>query len=318
MNAIRRKLVRLMASAWHWVSIGTADMGAALDFWVGRLGFECVARAEGDDPGLREHWGVTDRQIAQQAMVRSAGAENGGMHLVEWNVAAESVRAEAQVFDLCPKNLDIYVDDLPVRMAQLTEQGVVFRNEHYSEAVSPDGVHFREIHLAGHDDVNIVLLQVIGSDTPIPDSGFYGIGSLVCIVRNPAEEKRFIDTVLGLSLSHNNILKGPEIEEMIGLPAGCALEVSIWAEPGQPLGEVELVTYHGTDGANRYPRAQPGARGITHLNWWLDDIEAFAAHLTEQGVSCKLSKVEGSLIQSSSSLIFQSPAGLRLEAHERS
>ncbi|MBQ87058.1 MAG: hypothetical protein CMQ16_11720 [Gammaproteobacteria bacterium] len=93
-----------------------------------------------------------------RAKVRSAGAENGGMHLVEWDVAAESVRAEAQVFDLCPKNLDIYVDDLPVRMAQLTEQGVVFRNEHYSEAVSPDGVHFREIHLAGHDDINIVLL----------------------------------------------------------------------------------------------------------------------------------------------------------------
>jgi catechol 2,3-dioxygenase-like lactoylglutathione lyase family enzyme len=161
-----------MASAWHWVSIGTADMEGALDFWVGRLGFECVARAEGDDPGLREHWGVTDRQIARQAMVRSVGAENGGMHLVEWDVAAESVRAEAQVFDLCPKNLDIYVDDLPVRMAQLTDQGVVFRNEHYSEAVSPDGVHFREIHLAGHDDINIVFLQVIGSDTPIPDFRF--------------------------------------------------------------------------------------------------------------------------------------------------
>ena len=101
-----------------------------------------------------------------------SGAENGGMHLVEWDVAAESVRAGAQVFDLCPKNLDIYVDDLPVRMAQLAEQGVVFRNEHFSEAVSPDGVHFREIHLAGHDDINIVLLQVIGSDTPIPKQVF--------------------------------------------------------------------------------------------------------------------------------------------------
>ena len=306
-----------MASAWHWVSIGTADMERALDFWVSRLGFECVARAEGDDPGLREHWGVTDRQIALQAMLRSVGAENGGMHLVEWDVAAESVRAEAQVFDLCPKNLDIYVDDLPVRMAQLIDQGVVFRNEHYSEAVSPDGVHFREIHLAGHDDINIVLLQVIGSDTPIPASGFYGVGPLVCIVRDPASEKRFIDTILGLSLSHNNILEGPDIEEMIGLPTGCALEVSIWAEPGQALGEVELVTYQGTDGADRYPRARPGARGITHLNWWLDDIEAFAAHLTEQGVSYALSKVEGRLFQSSSSLIFQSPAGLRLEVHEQ-
>ena len=307
-----------MASAWHWVSIGTADVEGALDFWVGRLGFECASRAEGDDPGLREHWGIADRQIARQAMVRAVGAENGGMHLVEWDVAAESVRADAQVFDLCPKNLDIYVDDLPARMAQLVEQGVVFRNERYSEAVSPDGVHFREIHLAGHDDINIVLLQVIGSDTPIPNSGFYGLGPLVCIVRDPAAEKRFIELVLGLSLSHNNILQGPEIEEMIGLPAGCALEVSIWAEPGQPLGEVELVTYQGTEGEDRYPRAQPRARGITHLNWWVDDIEAFAAHLRAQGVPYAVSKVKGNLFQSSSSLVFQSPAGLRLEVHQRS
>jgi len=306
-----------MASAWHWVTIGTADMEGALDFWVGRLGFECVARAEGDDPGLREHWAVTDRHVARQAMVRSVGAKNGGMHLVEWDAAADSVRADAQVFDLCPKNLDIYVDDLPVRMAQLAEQGVVFRNEHYSEAVSPDGVHFREIHLAGHDDINIVLLQVIGSDTPIPDSGFYGVGPLVCIVRDPAEEKRFIDTVLGLSLSHNNILEGPEIEKMIGLPTGCALEVSIWAEPGQALGELELVTYQGTDGADLYPRARPGARGVTHLNWQVDDIEALAAHLSAHGVGHSASTINGSLIQSRASLIFHSPAGLRLEAHLR-
>ena len=306
-----------MASAWHWVSIGTADIGAALDFWVGRLGFECVARAEGDDPGLREHWGLADRQIARQAMVRSAGAENGGMHLVEWDAAADSVRAEAQVFDLCPKNLDIYVDDLPARMAQLVDQGVVFRNEHYSEAVSPDGVHFREIHLAGHDEINIVLLQVIGSDTLIPPTGFSGVGPLVCIVREPKEEKRFYEQVVGLKLSHDNILSGPDIEQMIGLPAGCALEVSIWAEPGQPLGEVELVTYQGTDGADLYPRARPGARGVTHLNWQVDDIEALAAHLSAHGVSHSVSTINGSLIQSRASLIFHSPAGLRLEAHLR-
>jgi hypothetical protein len=121
-------------------------------------------------------------------------------------------------------------------MAQLADQGVVFRNEHYSEAVSPDGVHFREIHLAGHDDINIVLLQVIGSDTPIPPTGFSGVGPLVCIVREPTEEKRFYEQVVGLKLSHDNILAGPDIEQMIGLPAGCALEVSIWAEPGSAPG----------------------------------------------------------------------------------
>ena len=306
-----------MASAWHWVSIGTRDLEAALDFWVARLGFECVARVGGDDPGLRQHWGLPDQHVARQAMVRSPAAAHGGMHIVEWTAPAESVRGNAQVFDLCPKNLDIYVDDLPARMAQLVDQGVVFRNEHYSEAVSPDGVHFREIHLAGHDDINIVLLQVIGSDTLIPPTGFSGVGPLVCVVREPTEEKRFYEQVVGLKLSHDNILAGPDIEQMIGLPAGCALEVSIWAEPGQPLGEVELVTYQGTDGADLYPRARPGARGGPHLNWQVDDIEALAAHLSAHGVGHSASTINGSLIQSRASLIFHSPAGLRLEVHLR-
>ena len=127
-----------MNSAWHWVSIGTADLHAALAFWVGRLGFEEIGVAEGDDPGLRAHWRLPDQKVARQAMVRAPGAAFGAIHLVEWGSATESVRADAAVFDLCPKNLDIYVDDLPRRMAQLAEQGVIFRNKHYSEAVSPD------------------------------------------------------------------------------------------------------------------------------------------------------------------------------------
>ena len=36
-----------MNSAWHWVSIGTADLEAALAFWSGKLGFEEIGIAEG-------------------------------------------------------------------------------------------------------------------------------------------------------------------------------------------------------------------------------------------------------------------------------
>jgi catechol 2,3-dioxygenase-like lactoylglutathione lyase family enzyme len=50
MSATQQNPERAMASAWHWVSIGTGDLEVALDFWVARLGFECVARVEGDDP----------------------------------------------------------------------------------------------------------------------------------------------------------------------------------------------------------------------------------------------------------------------------
>ena len=279
------------------------------------LGFECIDRAEGDDPGLRQHWQLTDRQIRRQVMLRSPGAACGAIHLVEYDTAAATVRQDAAVFDLCPKNLDIYVDDLPLRMAELTARGVRFRNEQYSEAVSPDGVHFREIHLAGHDDINIVLLQIMGDGALPTESGFYGVGPLVCIVEDSAAEKVFYRDVMGLSLAHDNVLAGPEIEQMIGLPAGCALEVSIWAQMGQPLGEVELVTYQGTQGANRYPRAVPGARGVTHLNWWVEDMAAWKDHLVQLNVPFNRSRLSGRLMQSRESVRLHSPAGLSIEVH---
>ena len=304
-----------MLTAWSWVSIGTSDVAAACHFWVDMLGFECIDRAEGDDPGLRQHWQLTDRQIRRQVMLRSPGAACGAIHLVEYDTAAATVRQDAAVFDLCPKNLDIYVDDLPLRMAELTARGVRFRNKQYSEAVSPDGVHFREIHLAGHDDINIVLLQIMGDGALPTESGFYGVGPLVCIVEDSAAEKVFYRDVMGLSLAHDNVLAGPEIEQMIGLPAGCALEVSIWAQMGQPLGEVELVTYQGTQGANRYPRAVPGARGVTHLNWWVDDMAAWKDHLVQLNVPFNRSRLLGRLMQSRESVRLHSPAGLSIEVH---
>ena len=248
-------------------------------------------------------------------MLQSPGAAFGAIHLVEYETAAAAVRQDAAVFDLCPKNLDVYVDDLPRRMAELAARGVRFRNDQYSEAVSPDGVHFREIHLAGHDDINIVLLQIMGGDALPTSSGFHGVGPLVCIVNDPAVEKAFYRDVIGLALTHDNILAGPEIEQMIGLPAGCALEVSIWAQIGQSLGEVELVTYQGTHGANRYPRAVPGARGVTHLNWRVEDMAAWVEHLVKLNVPFKRSRLSGRLIQSRESVRLHSPAGLRIEVH---
>ena len=305
----------VVLTAWSWVSIGTNDLAAACHFWVDTLGFECTDLIEGDDPGLREHWQLTDRLICRQAMLQSPGAAFGAIHLVEYDTAAATVRQDAAVFDLCPKNLDIYVDDLPLRMAELTARGVRFRNEQYSEAVSPDGVHFREIHLAGHDDINIVLLQIMGGDALPTSSGFYGVGPLVCIVNDPAAEKAFYRDVMGRALTRENTLAGREREQTTGRPEERALEVSIWAQIGQSLGEVELVTYQGTQGTNRYPRAAPGARGVTHLNWWVEDMAAWEDHLVQLNVPFKRSRLSGRLMQSRESVLLHSPAGLRIEVH---
>ena len=67
---------------------------------------------------------------------------------------------------------------------------------------------------------------------------------------------------------------------------------------------MELVTCQGTDGADRFPWAWPGARELTHLNWWVDDLGAFASHLQEKGVPYRLSRAGETLIKSSFKAIF--------------
>ena len=126
-------------NGWSWATIGVASLPGALAFWVDRCGFEVAATAEGPDPALADHWGLPADLIAREALIRAPGCELGMLHLVEYAKPTTSVRAGAQVFDRCPKNLDIYVDDMATRVAGLRQAGLAFRSEAYTEATSPDG-----------------------------------------------------------------------------------------------------------------------------------------------------------------------------------
>jgi catechol 2,3-dioxygenase-like lactoylglutathione lyase family enzyme len=302
-------------NGWSWATIGVADLRGALAFWADRCGFEIATSAEGPDPVLSDHWGLPADAIARQALIRAPGCELGMLHLVEYAEPTTSVRAGAQVFDRCPKNLDIYVDDMATRVADLRQAGFAFRSEAFTEATSPDGVRFREIHLAGHDDINLVLLQLLDDPPETGASGFLGIGPLVTTVADPDQEKVFYRDVMGLEMLHDNILAGPEIERMIGLPAGAALDVSIWGRPGEHLGQVEIVAYRGTEGADLYPRARPGTRGIVQLNFTADDLAPLRQGLEAAGIDFEEGALAARLLPASRYLAFSSPAGLSIRAH---
>lgn len=300
-------------NAWRHVTLGVASMEEALRYWADSFGFEVAGRADGPDEGLESYWGLAPGGIARQALIRAPGAHRGMLHLVEYAQAAESVRQGAAVFDLCPKNLDIYVDDMPARMAQLRRAGFEFRTDTYSEVTAPNGVRFREVHLAGHDDINLVLLQLLDEALEFGPAGYTGIGPLIMIVADAEQEKSFYRDVMGLDILHDNLLSGPEIERMIGLPAGAALDVSIWGVPGAHLGQVEIITYQGTTGLDRYPRARPGARGIIRAAWMLDDTGALRDRLLRHRISFQSHQLESSLLGAAESLVFRSPAGFTIE-----
>jgi len=270
-------------TAWTHVTVSVADLDEALDLWSGHFGLEIVARRDGDDADLARYWSLAPQEIHRQALLATPQASTGMIHLVEFDQPDSAVRDGAEVFDLCPKNLDIYVRDMPVRIDELKQAGMTFRNETFSEVTAPDGTRFREIHLPAHDAINIVLLEVLGKEMAFTPQGYAGVGPVITIVDDALSERAFYANVMGLDVLNDNILDGPEIEAMIGLPKGAALDVSIWGGEGESLGQVEVIDYRGIEGKDLFPLATPKHRGILQITYKTRDLQGFTESLDAAG-----------------------------------
>jgi catechol 2,3-dioxygenase-like lactoylglutathione lyase family enzyme len=304
-------------SAWSAVTVGVASLDEASRLWVDEFGFNVVSQSDGPDAELARLWNLQPGDIARQALLRTNDSPYGMIHFVEFNDPDDPVRKGAQVFDRVPKNLDIYVQDLPGKVADLRERGRQFRTENHSEVTAPDGTAFREIHMPSHDDINIVLLEVVGKDKPFSDAGYAGVGPLIFIVPDAGEEKAFFEALFLLDKLNDNILEGPEIERMVGLPPGAALDVSIWGREGQDLGGIEIIEYRGVSGTDLYPRARPKALGILHINYVVADATALRERLAKRGVEVTDHGRVSSLLAAGDVFSFTSPAGLRIEIVEQ-
>jgi catechol 2,3-dioxygenase-like lactoylglutathione lyase family enzyme len=304
-------------TSWTTVSVSVADLDEALDLWFGTFGLEVKARKDGDDPALARLWGLAPDDIQLQALVGTPGVNTGLIHFIQFKDPGPAVREAAQAFDLCPKNLDIYVRDMPARVQELKNAGHTFRNDNYTEATAPDGTFFREIHLPGHDAINIVLLEVIGLDLPFTPEGYAGIGPLITIVADAGAERAFYRDVLDLEVLNDNILEGPEIERMIGLPPGSALDVSIWGAAGEAFGQMEVINYRGSEGNNLYPRAVPKQRGILQIGYESEDLAELTRKLDQAGIAWSDRGKFQVLYGSGRIIRLRSPGGLRIEVFQR-
>lgn len=294
--------------------VGVGDLNEAHSLWIDTFGFDLVAVRDGADPDLAALLGTAPDNIARQSLVRMDNAAFGMLHFIEWATPGPTVRGGANAFDLCPKNLDIYVDDMPQRFADVVAQGYRPRNETYSEVTAPDGTRFREAHLPIHDDINVVLLQLLDSDILCNGLGFAGVGPLILIVPAAQAEARFAEQVLGLEKHHDNILEGPEIEKMIGLPSGTAIDVSVWASPESVLGQLEFIEYRGVSGEDLYPRVAPMARGVLYINYLVNDMRAMQSRLSGAGTAFR-SHGHLELLHGSGEVIsFAAPGGARMFA----
>lgn len=299
--------------SWHLVTVGVADLAAAEALWRDTFGLECVAERAPGDPALARLWNLQPGHIGPQRVYATPGQRTGRLHLVEFPEPDPPVREGADAFDLAPKNLDIYVDDLPAREAALRAAGHAFPAGRHSEVTAPDGTRFRELHMPSHDAINVVLLQILGTARPVTAAGFGAIGPLIVTVSDAAAERAFAADVLGLGKLSDHRLGGPEIEAMIGLPRGATLDVSIWGHAEAPFGQLEIIEYGGTAGVDRYPRARAPATGILQVRYHVDDIAPVIARLDRGGTN-HAHHAEVDLIDGRGDLLrFASPAGLVID-----
>ena len=87
------------------------------------------------------------------------------LHLVEFANPGPPVRESAAVFDLCPKNLDVYVRDMLAQFAELRDAGIELRNLTYGNAITPNGIRIWGIHIPAHDAIRVVLLELVGRES---------------------------------------------------------------------------------------------------------------------------------------------------------
>lgn len=292
--------------------IGVGDMNEALDLWVERFGMEIVSRRTGPDPELARAWGLPAEGIADQALLLTPGVNEGGIHLVRFTHPGAAVRDGARPTDLLPKSVDVAVREIHARHAELAAAGYRFRSP--VGTLKTDQVTVYEVHMTGHDDINVVFVEQPAHPEPVSAQG-YGVAPLIVTISpDNTREAAFLTRLLGLEDIAHNRFGGPEVEKTIGLPPGASLDVRILGDSARPFGRVELVQYEGVVSENRYPRARAPARGQLSLTFFTADLAPWLAG--ERGAVSDLGAGAG-IYGAGRIVTATTPAGLRIDIVER-
>lgn len=297
------------------VTVGVKDLEFALKTWRDEFGFEVIARREGPDATLGRLWGIEPARVRRQALVGTPGLQKARLHLVEFDRPEAPVREGAASTDLGPKNLDVACRDLPKKYEALLRKGQKFRSPWVEYPF--EGKRVREVQMPGHDQTNLVLVEIVGDPAPYSDKGCAGLTSFVVVSPNPDADQRFFTEALGFALGGSHLLKGPEIEKMVGLPKGAGLDMRFFGPKDDPFGRIEVVHYEGIAGVDRFIRAHPPALGTLHVTLFVEAlapaIKAAGGHGSRVREHGPIDTIYG---KGQAATVF-APNGLRVELMER-
>lgn len=292
-------------------TVGVASLDEALRLWVDAFGLSVIRQVEGDDPDLETLWGLPSGSIRRQALAGMPTGVTGRLHLVEFVDPQAPVREGARPFDLCPKNLDVRLTGMRDRYEELVGVGWVMGSTPVRMPV--DTMEIYEVQLKGPDVTNLSLVEVVGDGLPYTPRGYMAVTQVVGTNPDNSSERAFFEEVFQLVHLDYHLFEGPEVERMVGLPAGAKLDMHILGDPHDELGKIELVQYVGVEGTDLYPEARPPACGFLGVGFDTDDLDALVARAEAGGHPIEPLPTVETLTGRGRRVAVTSPAGWRIE-----
>lgn len=268
---------------YHYLYVGVASLRAVEVLWQDLMGFEAFVLPASYPASLEQLWKLAPGSIARVLGLQTPSAPAGRLIFVEFSGASGAVREGAAVTDLCPKNLDVNVVDLFERAAELEAAGYQLRSAPVEYQI--DQMDVREVQLGIHDDINLVLAEIVGEPLITTPRGYGGVTSVVTTVDDLSREMAMLQA-LEFPVLDAHRLVGPAIEQMVGLPPGGELHMQLLGNPEHRFGRAELVSYVGADGRNRYALTAPPARGLLRAAVRVQDPAASRESLLAAGFAC--------------------------------
>ena len=300
-----------MSRGFSHAIVGVASLDEALRLWVDTFGLSVIRQVEGDDPGLDAQWGLASGSIRRQALVGMPAAVTGRLHLVEFVDPHPAVRDGARAFDRCPKNLDVRLTGMRDRYEELVGAGWAMGSTPVRMPV--DTMEIYEVQLKGPDVTNLSLVEVVGDGLPYTSQGYMAVTQVVGTNSDNPSERAFFEQVFELEHLDYHLFEGPEVERMVGLPAGAKLDMHILGDRHDDLGKIELVQYVGVEGTDLYPSARPPACGFLGVGFDTHDLDTLVSRAEAGTYSVELLPTVETITGGGRRVAVTSPAGWRIE-----
>lgn len=275
-------------TAYSFLNVGVSSLDEAEKLWRGVMGMEVADLGHWDILALEALWDLPPGAVRRSRLLCTPGAPAGFVHLVEFATEGPIIRKDAKATDLCPKNLDVNVKDLPLRLEEIEQAGY----QRLSDPVEyPIGdLQVREVQVPVHDGVNLVLAEIMGEAFASTEKGYGGATSVVTTTTNIEREIEFL-SLLGLAQLDRHLLEGPAVELMVDLPAGTKLEMQLLGEAEHRFGRAELVCYHGVTGCDLYSRCGPPARGLFRAAIWVEECRPVVERVLAAGFRASFHRI---------------------------